>query len=91
MRRQLNEAFAGPDGQFSILKTIAIFGQISSLYQMNMWFDALIVNSTAMLIVMTFIIAPHLIVRLAGARLGTTTTESSESTSSKTVTKGTTN
>ena len=70
IRRQANECFEGPDGKFSILKAIAVFSQISALYQFNVWFDALIVNSLTMLVVMSFIIAPHLIVRLAGQRLG---------------------
>ena len=70
VRRQFNESFEGPDGKFSILKAIAVFAQISALYQFNYWFDALIVNSLTMLVVMSFIIAPHLIVRLAGQRLG---------------------
>ena len=70
MRRQVNEAFEGPDGKFSILKAIAVFSQISALYQFNYWFDALIVNSLTMLVVMSFILAPHLIVRLAGQRMG---------------------
>ena len=70
MRRQVNEAFEGPDGKFSLLKFIAVMGQISGLYQMNTWFDALIVNPLSMMTVMVFIIAPHLLVRILGDRLG---------------------
>ena len=60
-RRQLNEGFCGPDGRFSISKFMAVWGQIMVLAHTGKSFDALIDKPEALLICLSFIIAPDMV------------------------------
>ena len=70
VRRQLNEAFCGPDGTFSISKFMAIWAQIAILAHLNVWFDKLIERPESLLIVLSFLIAPDIIKKALVMKLG---------------------
>ena len=70
IRRQFNESFLDPYGNFSLTKTLAIFGQIACLYQFGKHFETLIDKPESLLIVVAFIIAPELIKKLVTLKYG---------------------
>ena len=69
LRRQLNEAFCGPDGEFSVSKFLAAWSQIAVLAHMNVWFDKLLDKPEALLIVLSFLIGPDLFKKLLTLKL----------------------
>lgn len=73
LRRQVNEAFCGPDGEFSISKFLAVWSQIAVLAHMNRVFDELIAKPESLLIVLTFLIGPDLFKKLLTLKLGGST------------------
>ena len=70
LRRQLNDTFCDVHGQFSPAKTIAVFGQITTLYYFGRYFEELISKPESLLIVVSFIIAPDLIKKLISMKYG---------------------
>ena len=58
IRRQVNEAFCSPDGQFSPTKTIAIAGQIVLLYHLGLDYDDLMDKWDALLLTAGLVIMP---------------------------------
>lgn len=70
LRRQINEAFTGPDGKYSLSKTMAVFAQIGVLYHTMGFFDRLIDKPETMLILLTFLIAPDVIKKALSMKLG---------------------
>ena len=68
MRRQVNEAFAGPDGEFSISKFLAVWAQIAVLAHMNLTWDKLLDKPETLLIVLTFLIGPELFKKLVALK-----------------------
>lgn len=69
-RRQINEAFCDPNGQFSITKFLAVWAQIAVLAHMNRLFDDLIARPESLLIVLAFLIAPDIIKKALVMKLG---------------------
>ena len=72
-RRQANQAFCDPQGNISILKTIAIFTQIVLLYRLGRDFDALISQWEGLALVLTALLAPEMFGKLLAFKYGTTT------------------
>lgn len=58
LRRQVNEAFLGPDGRVSLTKIIAIAAQVGVLYQAMQTWDRLILSWDVLTVVLVFLIAP---------------------------------
>lgn len=69
-RRQFNESFCSPDGQFSITKTIAVAAQIAVLYHFGLAFGDLVERPESLLIVLTFLIAPDIMKQALKMKLG---------------------
>ena len=69
-RRQMNEAFCGPDGEFSVSKFLAVWAQIAVLAHMNRWFEELIAKPESLLIVLAFLIAPDIMKKALTLKLG---------------------
>ena len=69
-RRQVNEAFCDPNGQFSIKKFLVIWTQIVVLGHMGTSWDRLIERPETLLIVLSFLIAPELISKFLSMKLG---------------------
>ena len=63
-RRQFNQSFYSPDGNFSITKTIAIAGQVMVLFHAGRSFDTLILHETSLFICLSVLIAPDLAKKL---------------------------
>ena len=70
IRRQFNESFLDPNGRFSLIKTIAIAGQIACLYQFGKHFETLIDKPESLLIVVAFVIAPDMLKKLITMKYG---------------------
>lgn len=70
VRRQVNEAFCGPDGRVSVAKTLAVFSQIVVLYHLSISFDQLIGKWDSLLVVLAFLIAPDTIKKLISMKYG---------------------
>ena len=70
LRRQVNEAFCGPDGEFSISKFLAVWAQITVLGHMNLTWDKLLDKPETLLIVLSFLIAPDIIKKALVLKLG---------------------
>ena len=70
MRRQFNEAFCNPNGQFSVGKFLATWAQIAILAHMNVWFDKLLDKPESLLIILSFLIAPDIIKKALVMKLG---------------------
>ena len=70
LRRQFNDAFCAHDGTFSIVKTIAVFGQITTLYYFGRFFEELIEKPESLLIIVSFVIAPDLVKKLITMKYG---------------------
>lgn len=70
IRRQFNESFTDPQGNFSLVKTVAIFGQISCLYHFGKYFDELIDKPESLGIVIAFVICPDLVKKLLTMKYG---------------------
>lgn len=70
MRRQWNEAFCDPNGQFSIGKFLSVWAQIAVLAHMNRVFDELVAKPESLLIVLAFLIAPDIIKKALVMKLG---------------------
>ena len=70
MRRQVNEAFCSPDGQFSPTKTIAIAAQIVLLYHLGKDFDELIDRWDALLLTAGLTIMPDTFKTLIRLKFG---------------------
>jgi len=70
IRRQLNQAFCDPTGNFSISKFLAVWAQIAILAHMNRWFEELIAKPESLLIVLSFLIAPEIIKKALVMKLG---------------------
>lgn len=73
IRRQINEAFCGPDGEFSVSKFLAVWAQIAVLAHMNRYFEELIDKPESLLIVLSFLIAPDIIKKALVMKLGGST------------------
>lgn len=58
LRRQVNEAFTDPRGEFSVTKFLAVWAQIALLAHMNTSWEKLIDKPESLLIVLTFLVAP---------------------------------
>ena len=69
-RRQWNEAFCGPDGEFSVSKFLAVWAQIAVLAHMNRVFDELVAKPESLLIVLSFLIAPDIIKKALVMKMG---------------------
>ena len=63
-RRQFNESFSSPDGQFSVTKTVAIAAQIMVMFHAGRSFDTLILHETSLFICLSVLIAPDLAKKL---------------------------
>jgi len=72
-RRQANQAFCDPQGNISILKTIAIFTQIVLLYRLGRDFDALIAQWEGLALVLTALLAPEMFGKLLAFKYGAAT------------------
>ena len=66
----MNEAFCGPDGEFSVSKFLAVWAQIAVLAHMNRWFEELIAKPESLLIVLAFLIAPDIMKKALTLKLG---------------------
>lgn len=72
LRRQVNEAFCSPDGSLSPMKTIAIFAQISVLWHLNLHFLEIVTRWDSLVVVLTFLIAPNTVHKMAALKFGGT-------------------
>ena len=73
LRRKLNDAFYGfsaPDGSFSWLKFVGVWGQISALFHFGVSFDKLIDRPESLAIVLAFIVSPNLFSKLLSMKYG---------------------
>ena len=73
LRRQVNEAFCDERGEFSIGKFIVVWAQISVLAHMNVWWREFMDKPEALAIVLCFIAAPHILVKLLAGKFGAAT------------------
>ena len=69
-RRQVNEAFCDPSGNFSVTKFLAVWSQIAVLAHMNRVFDELVKRPESLLIVLCFLIAPDILKKALTMKLG---------------------
>lgn len=69
-RRQFNQSFYSPDGNFSITKTIAVASQVMVLYWSGVLMDELIERPESLLILLSFLIAPDIIKKALTMKLG---------------------
>lgn len=69
-RRQLNQAFCDPDGNFSIGKFLSVWAQIAVLAHMNRWFGELIQKPESLAIVLVVLIAPDVLKKLLVMKYG---------------------
>ena len=69
-RRQANESFLGADGKFSIVKAIAIVGQIMLLYYTGRYFVEMIAKPDTLLVCLSFIIAPDVVKKFVTMKYG---------------------
>ena len=69
-RRQMNEAFTGPDGEFSISKFIAAWAQIAVLAHMNLTWDTLITRWDSLAVVLAVLVAPESFKKLLALKYG---------------------
>ena len=60
-RRQANESFCDPGGNFSAGKTIAIAGQVMVLYYTGRYFGDMLAKPETLLVCLAFIIAPDVL------------------------------
>jgi len=70
LRRQLNEAFCDPDGNFSPSKFLAVWSQIAVLSHMNLYFDKLLDKPETLLIILVFLIAPDFLKKFLSMKYG---------------------
>jgi len=70
LRRQLNEAFCGPDGRFSIGKFLATWAQIVVLGHMGTSWDKLIDKPESLLIVLTILVCPDVFKKFLAMKYG---------------------
>ena len=71
-RRQVNEAFCDPNGNFSIKKFLVIWTQIVVLGHMGISWDKLIEKPETLFIILSFLIAPEIISKFLTMKLGGT-------------------
>lgn len=69
-RRQFNEAWCTPDGSFSPVKAISIFGQIMLLYYTGRFFEVMLDQPETLLICLGFIIMPDVVKKLISMKYG---------------------
>lgn len=69
-RRQFNESFQNHDGSFSPAKSMAIVGQGICLWHLNLHFSELIAKWDALLVVLTFIVAPDVFKKFLNLKYG---------------------
>jgi hypothetical protein len=69
-RQQLNDAFADPRGHIAISKTIAVLAQFVVLAHIAVRFGDLIERWEALLVCLTFLIAPDAIKKLINLKYG---------------------
>ena len=69
-RRQFNEAWCSPDGNFSPVKAISIFGQIMLLYYTGRYFSDMLNQPETLLICLGFIIMPDVVKKLISMKYG---------------------
>jgi len=70
MRRQWNEAFCDPEGNFSISKFITVWAQVMFLFQAGRHFEELIKHSDALWVVAVVLVAPELLKKLMAIKGG---------------------
>ncbi len=87
IRRGLNEAFAGGDGEVSIPKTLAIFGQIVLLYHLGNDYAVLMLHWDALALTAGLVIMPDLARMWLKSKFGDTSSSSTTTTSTATATK----
>ena len=68
-RRQFNQSFQTPDGNFSITKTIAVAAQVMCLYWVGMLMEELIDRPESLLILLAFMIAPDIVKKALNMKL----------------------
>lgn len=59
-RRQFNQSFYSPDGNFSITKTIAVASQVMVLYWTGRLMETLIDKPEALFLLLSVLIAPDI-------------------------------
>ena len=69
-RRQFNEAWCDPSGNFSPVKAISIAGQIMLLYYTGRYFEDMLVQPETLLICLGFIIMPDVVKKLISMKYG---------------------
>jgi hypothetical protein len=70
-RRQANEAFLDEHGKLSLIKTIAIFGQIVLLYHLGRDFDDLVGKVDSLIVVTTAVLMPDMLRKWLNLKYGT--------------------
>ena len=60
-RRQFNQSFYSPDGNFSITKTIAVASQVMVLYWTGRLMETLIDKPEALFLLLSVLIAPDIL------------------------------
>jgi len=70
MRREVNEAFWHPSGNFSVSKFITVWAQVMFLFQAGKHFDELIKHSDALWVIATVLVAPELLKKLMAIKGG---------------------
>ena len=70
IRRQFNEAFYTPDGQFSPTKFVAFAGQVVLLYHLGLDFDQLLERWDALLLTAGLVIMPDTIKMVIRLKFG---------------------
>ena len=70
IRRQVNEAFCDPNGQFSIGKFLSIWAQIAVLAHMNTSWDKLIDKPESLGIVLAVLVTPDILKKMLAMKYG---------------------
>ena len=60
-RRQFNQSFYSPDGNFSITKTIAVAAQVMVLYWTGRLMETLVDKPEALFLLLSVLIAPDIL------------------------------
>lgn len=68
LRRDLNDVFRDEKGHFTLTKTLGYGGQIIAGYLLVHHAEYVIDHGDAMAILLTFMIAPHLITRIINSK-----------------------
>ena len=69
-RRQFNQSFQTPDGNFSITKTIAVAAQVMCLYWTGRLMEELIERPESLLILLAFMIFPDIVKKALIMKMG---------------------